>query len=502
MKRGPAMILGLLVIVTFIRFQALAAAQPIPYVLTDKPLYTSRDKQVLLQGGGFAPANSYYVWLQSPVDNLTRNTGVSFVTTDKGELPSIPPATTPPAVLLPIERDGPLGTYLVSVSNSTTSDSATARAHYGVWGTDKSSYQRTEIVQARGGGILPKETLRVTIRNPAGTIVQDASVGANGTGTFLATWKIPPDALTESYAVLIQGTGTYDDTQAEFVSTSKFSVAPAMLNATIHRQPDGPYERAQKASAEFVILYPDSTPVTSIKEGLKPVAFYSGQFRRADLGLVATDPTSGIWIAERMIQKNATLGADYRFMIGANAFDDGYGNTGPEKNVETGSFAVLPATLQVGVSLNSTHYQVLLDTITAYVKASYPDGIPVMNATVRAWLSRAGSIANADVTYDKAAAVWVVSYRFSPGDLLRPGAWTLSVDTADIYGNSGSASLEIVAEPYYFIAILLLAVFALLVARWFMSRYWRRLYLRVKRVSSSFRDRWKLPSLVIVYNRT
>ena len=31
----------------------------------------------------------------------------------------------------------------------------------------------------------------------------------------------------------------------------------------------------------------------------------------------------------------------------SNGFDDGYGNTGPDKDVEAGKFAVVPATLQV-----------------------------------------------------------------------------------------------------------------------------------------------------------
>jgi hypothetical protein len=495
MKRCPTMIVALLVVMVLIRFQVLAVAQPIPYVLTDKPLYTSRDKQVLLQGAGYEPKQTYYVWLQGPLDNLTRSTGIGFVTTENGEIPSILPVTAPPTVSLPIESSSPPGTYLVSISNSTTVDSAVARAHYGIWGTSKYLYQRTETVQTKGGGILPKASVKVTIQNPTGAQVYDMTVAANETGSFEATWKIPPDAVTESYSILVHGIGTRDDPVTEFVSISRFTVTPATLIVAVHGQPDGPYERTQKVSAKFVTLYPDSTPVVTIKEGLMPVAFYAGQIKRAELALVASDPTSGIWAAERKIQRNATLDAEYRFVMVANAFDDGYGNTGPEKNVETDSFTVVPATLQVSVSLNSTHYQIPLDTITAYVSVSYPDGSPVTNATVRAWLSSADSISNASVTYDKTAAVWVVGYRFSLGDLLRPGAWTLSMKAADIYGNFGSASLEIVAEPYYFIAILLLAVFALLMVRWFLSKYWHRLYLRAKRASSSFRDRWKPPSL-------
>ncbi len=495
MKRSPAIIVALLVAMLSIPFQVLADAQPIPYVLTDKPLYTLRDKQVLLQGAGYEPKQTHYVWLQGPIDNMTHSTGIGFVTTENGEIPSILPVTAPPTVILPIESSSPPGTYLVSISNSTTVDSAVARAHYGIWSTSKYLYQRTETVQTSGGGILPKASLKMTIQNPTGTQVYDMALAANETGSFRAIWKIPPDAVTESYSIIIHGTGTRDDPATEFVSISRFTVTPATLNVTIHAQPDGPYQRTQKVSAEFVIQYPDSTPVIKMKEGLMPVAFYAGQLKRAELPLVASGTTSGIWVAERKIQRNATLEASYRFAISTNAFDDGYGNTGPDKNVETDSFTVVPATLQVGVSLNSTHYQILLDTITGYVTLGYPDGLPVTNATVRAWLSSAGSTANASVTYDNAAAVWVARYRFSLGDLPRPGAWTLSVEAVDIYGNSGSASLEIIAEPYYFIAILLLAVFALLLVRWFLSKCWHRLYLRAKRVSSAFRDRWKPSSL-------
>ena len=503
MKRYPAILILLLVAVALVaRFHISAMAQPAPYVLTEKPLYTLRDKQVLLQGGGYAPAKPYYVWLQTPVENSTRYTGVSFVTTENGEIPSILPVTTPPTVSLPIESTSPLGTYLLTISNSTTVDSPVAQAHYGIWGASKSVYQRTEVIRTTGGGIMPKGTLKMTIRNPGGVIVNDISVTANETGAFLATWRIPPDAMKESYTVLIQGTGTYDDSDAEFVSTSKFSVAPALLSVRVHIQPDGTYERTQKATAEFVILYPDSTPVVSMKEGLTPVAFYAGQFRRADLPLAATDTTSGIWAVERRIQRNATLGAEYRFVMPANGFDDGYGNTGPEKDVETDSFTVVPATLQVSTSLNSTTYQVPLDTITAYTQVNYPDGSSVANATVRAWLSAVGSKANATVTCDKSGGVCAIRYSFSLLDLIRLGAWTLTVEARDIYGNAGSASLGVVVEPYYFLAILIVAVVALLLARRFLSRYWRRLHLGAKRASSALRHRRKPSPLSRYINRS
>ena len=485
--RRAAIVVLLVAVALVIWFPVLAMAQAAPSVLTNQELYTSRDKQVVLQGTGYSPKKQYVIWIQAPLDNSTRSSGLAFTTTEKGEIPT--------GVSLPIEPKSLFGTYLVSISDSSGSDAAIARAHYGIWGTDKYVYQRTEVIQARGGGILPKASLKVTIRNPAAAFVYDATIAANETGTFLATWKIPPDAITESYTIFIDGVGTYDRPDKEFVSISKFSVTPALLNVTVLSRLSGAYERMQTVSADFVVQYPDSRPVVTVKEGLNPVAFYAGQFRIADLGLTASGATSGIWTVQFKIPRNATLDVKYKFVLPAQTFDDGNGNTGPGNDIETSSFTALPAALRVSATLNSTHYQVPFDTVVAYTQVSYPDGTLITNATVRAWLSAANSRVNATVTHDKAAAVWIVWYAFSWSDLLRPGAWTLSVQASDTYGNAGSASIEIFAEPYTLIEIVLAIVVVLLVARWLLSRFWRRLYLGAKRGLSTLRSRLRPPSL-------
>jgi len=478
----------LLLVVTFAAgFPILSVAQAAPSLLTDQSFYTLRDKQVVLQGVGFKAKGSYVIWIQTPFDNSTRNSGQTFTATDKGEIP--------PGVSLPIEPTSPLGTHLVSISDLPASDTAIARAHYGIWSTDKYVYQRTEVVQVKGGGILPKGSLKATIRNPAAAFVYDATIAANETGTFVTTWKIPPDAITESYTVFIDGVGTYDYPDKEFVSISKFSVTPAVLNVTVLAQPAALYERMQIASAEFLVQYRDSTAVTSIKEGLKPATFYAGQFKVADLGLAPSGAASGIWVGQFKIPRNATLGVKYKFMLPASSFDDGYGNTGPENDIETDSFSVNPAMLRISTSFNSTHYQVPFDTMTAYTQVTYPDGGVTTNATVRGWLTYGNMKVNATVSYDEAAAVWVVKHAFTWNDLLRPGAWNLTLEAKDTYGNVGSASAEVIVEPYTVLEMMLAVIVALVVARWLLSKYWRRLYLGAKRVLSAFRGRLTPPSL-------
>jgi hypothetical protein len=484
--RATAMAMMLLAVV-FIACSAVPAiAQTHPSLTTDQALYTLREKQVLLQGEGYVPKREYVIWLQTPLDNSTRNSGLSFVTTDKGQVP--------PATSLSIEPSSALGTYLVSISNSTRSDAAVARAHYGIWGTDKYVYQRTEVVQIRGGGVLPKTSLKATIRDPTAAFVYDSTIAADEVGSFLATWKIPSDAITESYTVFIDGVGTYDSPNAEFVSISKFSVTPALLKVTVPGPPNLSYERTQTASAELLVQYPDSTAVTTMKEGIKPVALYAAEFKMADLSPAVSGTTSGIWVVQSEIPMNASLDVKYKFVLSASAFDDGKGNTGPENDVETRSFSVFPATLVVDAALNSTHYQVPFDTLVANTGVSYPTGAAVTNATVRAWLVTGNSKVNVTVARDRVNQFWIVKYSFSWSDLFRLGDWTLFVEATDIYGNSGSGSVVVNAEPYTLLEILVAAGVVVLVARWLLLKYWRRLYLGSRRAVSTLRARLRPPS--------
>lgn len=486
-QRLVVAVMLLLLVASVTTFPSSVSAQSPPSLSTDQKLYTQRDTQVSLQGIGYDASKPYAIWVQSPLENSTQNSGLTFVTTDKGEIP--------PAVSIPIDPNAALGTYLLSISNSTGSDVAVARAHYGLWGTDKFVYQRTEVIQAKGGGILPKAALKVTVRDSIGNEAYKATLAANETGTFLTTWRIPPDAPTEEYTVFIDGTGSYDSPSADFVSKSKFSVTPAILNVTVLSQPNRSYERMQTISTDFVVQYPDSTLVTTVKDGLTPIGLYAGQFKVTDLSLTASGAASGVWTAQFKIPRNATLDEKYKLLLAANAFDDGNGNAGPVADIETSSFDVMPASLLLNTALNSTYYQIPFDAVTAYTQVSYPDGTPVSNATVRAWWIAGNIRSNATVTYDEKAAIWIVRYQFLFGDLLRFGTWTLSEEANDVYGNKGSATLDVTADPYLFLAIVLIAIAVVLLMRWLLSRYWHRIYLGTKRVLTTIRSRLGPPSL-------
>ena len=485
--RLTAMVVVLVAIALVARFPAIAVSQVHPALQTNQPLYTLRDKEVLLQGSGYTPRASYVIWIQTPQDNSTHRSGLGFTATEKGEIP--------PAISLPVEPVSPFGTYLVSISDSSTSDAGVAQTHYGIWGTYQYVYQRTDTVETRGGGILPKASLKVTIRNPSDAFVFDKTIAADQTGAFIASWKIPPDAMTGAYTIFIDGAGTYDYPSKEFVAISKFSATPALLNVTVLSQPRESYQRMQTVSADFVVRYPDSTPVLTMKEGFAPVALYAGQFKIAQLGLTTSGATSGIWTVQSKMPKNATIDVKYNFLFQASMFDDGNGNVGPESDLQTGDFNLVPAKLHVIITPNATHYQVPFDTLTAYTQVSYSDGTSISNATVRGWLSSGDWRVEPSVSPESAPGIWVIRYSFSWRDLVRPGNWELRVDAGDVFGNTGSGSVQIVAEPYLLIEIVVGVLAVLLVVRWLLSKFWQRLYLGAKRGLSAMRERLKPPSL-------
>jgi hypothetical protein len=99
------------------------------------------------------------------------------------------------------------------------------------------------------------------------------------------------------------------------------------------------------------------------------------------------------------------------------------------------------------------------------------------------------------VTPESTTGVWIIKYVFSWGDLIRPGSWELRAEAADIFGNTGSGSVEVLAEPYLLIEIVVGVLAVLLVVRWLLSKFWRRLYLSAKRGLSTMRERLKPPSV-------
>ena len=473
--RTFVVILTLLIMISLLPAPAHAAAS----LRTDQPLYTTRDKQAMLVGSGLSQGVTYYLWVKGPADNRTSYTGISFSPVSGG--------LVPPDILLPLSANSTLGTYSVSLSSSAVVDTSQATAHYGVWGTLRPLYQRTQSVQIVGGGLYPGTSLRLTIRDPSGNYTHQATLASTTDGDFNHTWRVVANAITDVYTVFIDGTGTYDNAQQDYVSEAKFTVTQAVLTPKITQQPKQVYQRTEMASISMVLQYPDGSPVLQSKPDIRTVLLLQEQVTVAYAAVSLTDSVNGIWAASAQIHVNATSTGKYRFELPAMSFDDGFGNKGGSSDTFSDPFQVVNASLVIRSEVNGTQIQIPFGQVSIISKVTYPDGTILTNGTVRLVVSTGSAVSELNSVYDPTIQAWRASYPSSFSDIWRTGTWTLRINAADTFGNSGTATYQVAAQPYLFIAILAILIAAALVGRWTLTRYGRRVYFRVRKIIQRFR---------------
>jgi hypothetical protein len=291
------------------------------------------------------------------------------------------------------------------------------------------------------------------------------------------------------FTAFIDGTGVFDNPQQDYVSEAKFTVVQAVLSLKVVEEPNSSYQRTQNAAFSVVLQYPDGSPVTSSKSGIQPVTLLQDQSTVAFANLTIVDAANGVWMAQTKIPANATPSAKYRFEIPAMSFDDGNGNTGGSIDTYSNFFSVTNATLLITSQLNGTNIQIPFGQVSILSKVTYPDGTPLTAGTVIVLVSTGSSSSRLQATFDPTIGQWRASHSSTLFDLTRVGTWTLKVSAADMLGNSGVATYHVTAQPYLFIALLALLVTVLLVARWSVSRYGRRVYFRVRKTLRRPRSR-------------
>jgi hypothetical protein len=446
---------------------------------TDQPLYTTRDKQVTLVGSGLTQGVTYYIWDKGPAANSTIFTGTSFAPVSGGLIP--------PGVALPLNSNASLGTYEVSISNSALLDVSQATAHFGIWGTLKPLYQRTQSVRILGGGLFPGTSLRLTIRDPSGNYTYQTTLASTADGDFNQTWRVAEDAITDVYTVFIDGTGTFDNAQQDYVSQSKFTVTPAVLTPKIVQQPKQVYERTEMASVSLSLQYPDGSPVLESKPDLRTVLLLQDQVTVAYASLTLADSVNGVWSASADIRANATSTGKYRFELPAMSFDDGFGNKGGTSDTFSNPFQVVNASLVIQSQVNGTQIQIPFGQVSIISKVIYPDGTVLTNGTVRLLVSAGSTVSELNSVYDPSIQAWRTTYSSSFSDIWRIGTWRLRINAADIFGNSGTATYEVAAQPYLFLATVAILVAVLLFSRWAINRFGRRVYFRARKIIRRFR---------------
>jgi len=437
-----------------------ASSAPRPVIDTDSPVYSHLAREVLVSGYGLQASLIYFLWLRKPGLQNASYTGISFVAIATGGVPY-------PNVNIALDIPPALGTYELTISASSTFDSASAKCHFGVVGPVRALYQRRETANFVGGGVLPGSTVRIDIRNPMDALVSNMTAIANDAGEFEHTWPIPNNVQVGTWTISVGGIGTYDNSFERHRADGQFGVVESSLNLFIYQQPLSLYQRTETARIAFIVKYPDQSPVTTIKPGLKPVFISRMGIRAQSLPLVLADAMNGIWTTEYTIPKNETLGKDFTFTMSAGSFDDGFGNKAPSSILVSSQFEVTSAQLTIFILSPKHTYEILFDSISLNVTVRYPDGSDLVDGKVSAICESGTSRDMRPLLFHERSRSWILRYYLAITEIQQTGTWEMTLTAEDAYGNRGVASLEIGVRAFWlFVVVATSSVLAVVLVKW------------------------------------
>jgi len=444
-----------------------------PAIDTDSPVYSNLANEVLVSGYGLEPYFTYFLWAKKPGALETSYTGLSFVTTAAGGLPY-------PTVSIALDIPPLLGAYLLTVSTLSTQDTANAKCHFGVCGPVAPVYQRRETAKFIGGGIFPGSTVRIDVRNPLDALVSNATTIANERGEFAHSWSIPNNVQVGSWIVSVNGIGTMDNSFERHRSDGQFGVIEASLRFSVHQQPLQIYQRTETVKISFVVRYPDDSPVTTIKQGSKPIHVYRMGMRLSSLPLVLIDAANGIWTAQHAAPKNETLGKNFTFHVLPRSFDDGFGNKAPSSAFMSSQFEIVPAQLALVISSMKRTYEIVFDSVTLNATVKYPDGSDLIDGKVMATFESGSWSDTRSLLFHEESQSWILTYYIGISEVQHLGTWKMALLAEDVFGNSGKTSADIgVQVLWLFVVIVTLTILVVVILKWMseetrLSRFIRR----------------------------
>jgi len=428
-KHGKVILLSIAMFITLtvISFPRSAAQTISPELTTDQAIYPlwHIGGTVTITASKLITNQTYYLWLQRPNQEST------LYATIRG----ISGATS---ISLPIAATDPSGTYLISLSTSSLTDTRSAVIHVGIFGTDARSYERTEKIVISGGGFAANSTISIGLA-AAGQTVNGfpQNIRSQSDGGFSYTLKLPPSANLGVLAVSAEGSN-YDNHGLTSTASTTVNVNPTSIRISRGTPPPATVERTAKVSVSYLLTYPDGSGVTTASAGSSVSVL-----RESDRTVVGAVPlqlsnSSGTWSAVWVPPPNATLTA-YQFELAATSFSDSYGNLGQGPAVDSASFAVGKANGGLSYPANSTLERA--QDANVVITAQYHDGSNFENVT-----SASGEVI--DVEEVSHTLAFNKTLNALSGQLNVPvnatlGKWRITGTFTDLYGNTASGEVVI-----------------------------------------------------------
>lgn len=344
---------------------------------------------------------------------------------------------------------------------------------------DFSERERTQTLNVQASGYNASESVTVAIRTQTtSTLVFSQTAPASSAGIVTASWKIPRNATIDTYTVVISGTSTFknpSDTQHVLVNAATMVVAAITLLKPA-------YQRTETMQFSFQPTYPDGS-VASTGVGLLTL---SGSIGGKIILTSTYDGNSQAFGANYTTSASNQTGV-WSVMLGARAYSDAYGNTGPGNaisNTAQLNLAVLAVT--VTTNTNIAVGQQLKFNVTV----AYPDDTILQSGTVKAYLVYSGTPTINDsvpIVFDTALGLWVGTYTALSTDT--GGLWSLIVRASDSTtpANTGTATRAITIQntppasfSLYYFGIIAAIIAALLIAFFLLFKRRRVTHARLK----------------------
>jgi len=376
--------------------------------------------------------------------------------------------------------DSLLGQYTASVDLvSPFASPNVASSSFFINIVDSSEHERTQTVNIQASGYNASESVSLSIRTQTtSTLVFAQTTTASPGGVVTANWKIPVNATIDTYVVTVSGTSTFKtppDVQHFGVNVAIMSVAAILSFKPI-------YQRTETMQYSFQPIYPDgSLPSTGV--GLLTLATPSG----SRTTLTATyDGSTQTFNASYVTTMTNQTGV-WTVTLGARAYSDAYGNTGPGTNIMNAP-QLAPAALTIDVTTNTNI--AVGQQLKFNATVEYPDGTTLQSGTVRAYLLYSGTPTINDsvpLVFDTTLGLWVGSYTARSTD--SGGLWSLVVKASDspTPANTGTATRAITIQntppasfPLYYFGLIATVIAGILIAVFLVFKKHRVTHARLK----------------------
>ena len=376
--------------------------------------------------------------------------------------------------------DSLLGQYTASVDLvSPFASPNVASSSFFINIVDSSEHERTQTVNIQASGYNASESVSLSIRTQTtSTLVFAQTTTASPGGVVTADWNIPVNATIDTYVVTVSGTSTFKtppDVQHFGVNVAIMSVAAILSFKPI-------YQRTETMQYSFQPIYPDgSLPSTGV--GLLTLATPSG----SRTTLTATyDGSTQTFNASYVTTMTNQTGV-WTVTLGARAYSDAYGNTGPGTNIMNAP-QLAPAALTIDVTTNTNI--AVGQQLKFNATVEYPDGTTLQSGTVRAYLLYSGTPTINDsvpLVFDTTLGLWVGSYTARSTD--SGGLWSLVVKASDspTPANTGTATRAITIQntppasfPLYYFGLIATVIAGILIAVFLVFKKHRVTHARLK----------------------